>query len=211
MRTLARWRIARPGFGRGLTQGMLATALLAGLVVAAAAREPSPQRVPRKGAAKKASASDAQTLGRLLRVAGSVAMPSLKGFLADSAVRLLASNRDNELAFKPLSENRAELLSHNRPKLLADNDDNEVVFKPLSENRAELLSHNCPKLLSGNTMKVLSDIHVSVNVEIANRESASPRADGQDKIDSTFKEFDRNGDGEISRDEFRAALKASGS
>ena len=53
-------------------------------------------------------------------------------------------------------------------------------------------------------MKFLSEIHVNVNIHVENSGNKESNVGGQDSIDSIFKKLDRDGDGKISVDEFRA-------
>jgi hypothetical protein len=184
MKTTVRLRIESPGFGLACVVGVLVAALVAGQAGAARAKEPAlRQAVPKDGATKTCQ-WNSRTLGSLLRLAGCVAMPGPKGLLADKTLKFLASNRDNH-----------------------------VVLKPLSGNRIETFSHNRPKIVVGDTVKVLSDIQVNVNinVQVGNGREMDAKPTPRDKADATFKRLDRNVDRQTHPRESREPAAVPGS
>jgi hypothetical protein len=142
--------------------------------------------------------------------------------IADNAAEFLAGNRDNRTILKPFSDNAAELLSGNETEVevesektidvFSGNPESEIDVEPFSENELELLSRNRAEILNGNTVKLFSDINVlsginvSVNINIENSGNEHSSLGGHDRFDSAFRRLDRNGDGQISAEEFRAAL-----
>jgi opacity protein-like surface antigen len=122
------------------------------------------------------------------------APPAAEGNLANNTAEI---GSRNEAELSALSGNRAdvELLSRNKPELL-------------SGNRAKLLSDNSAKLVSKVHVSVLSGINIHLNVTLENpagQRGAPPR-----KADSLFSQLDRNGDGQLSLEEFRQSLRETG-
>jgi hypothetical protein len=191
MSTISHSPLARQVFGCGSARRVLAVVLFVALTARATAAESSGAHPvnPRPNTAPTKPPCAAATFARLLPLVGSCAMPSFKGLVTPENISALA---------------------HNAAKLLSSNYDNQMGIKPFSNNAAKLLADNAPQVLNGNTVvKVFSDINVNLNVHVENSGNSASGPRGPEGIDAAFKKLDRNGDGKITADEFRAAAGAA--
>jgi hypothetical protein len=119
--------------------------------------------------------------------------------LLDVAVKLFSGN-EAEL----LSGNQTHLLSGNEPELLSGNETellsgNETQL--LSDNEPEILSGNRAQILSGNAVTLFSGNHISITLNNCGNGNGSEVATAAGKEFSTL---DKDRDGRLSFDEFRA-------
>jgi hypothetical protein len=217
----------------------IAGALTVAMTAIAAAAPPVAEKPAAKPAPKLLPAGDADLAARWLPMLAAVGLPKLEGLvkpehvgllstdmcrIADNVAKLLTGNRDNEAILKPFSENVAEILSGNETELdvdtdqeanlLSHNPESQIDIEPFSENDVEVLSGNRAELFSGNTSKLFSDvnllsgINVSITINVQNG-GEHPHARGPDGIESAFRRLDRNGDGKITIEEFRAVMSCN--